>query len=465
MNRTPNLLLTCLFAGNLFAQTLPDGKRLNGNGLLVGATAEVGSADKEGLFSWTDAAKVKTVMAREFGLVQTTSYPAWSTWGGSGINSVTFNMTEANQVINWAEGNGQKTAVHLLAGSPTYFPAWLNGGSWTAPQLDTLLNRWVTFAMTSNGNAAKVDYWNVVNEAFMWDGSYWDSSSTANTCPWQKMGWEADKSGLTGSAEIYNEHPVYIRRAFEMARKHTKAKLELRDYGIEFWDGSKKTRAFYQLVKHLVNSGAPIDAVGFQGHFRTDKKYDWTKLQNAVKQYRSLGLEVYITEVDYGDADPIAAATTAHRTASYDTTQAQELYAFTKAATAGGVNWICMWGVADNTNLYWRKGQSALLFDEAYNAKGSYYRFRQGIVDGIATVSVGAKPSRSVGFGTVGKDGRLHVSDMGDGEVELLDLRGNVRAKLDIRGGVGSLPSLPQGIYVIRTADAITRRGVVQVVP
>ena len=42
---------------------------------------------------------------------------------------------------------------------------------------------------------------------------------------------------------------------------------------------------------------------------------------------------------------------------------------------------------------------------------------------------------------------------------------GNVRAKLDIRGGVGSLPSLPQGIYVIRTADAIARRGVVQVVP
>ena len=48
------------------------------------------------------------------------------------------------------------------------------------------------------------------------------------------------------------------------------AKLELRDYGIEFWDGSKKARAFYQLVKHLVNSGVPLDAVGFQGHFRTD---------------------------------------------------------------------------------------------------------------------------------------------------------------------------------------------------
>jgi GH35 family endo-1,4-beta-xylanase len=296
-NRPSCLLLTTLLAGHIFAQTLPSGKRLNDNGLLVGATAEVGSADKEGLFSWTDAAMVKTVMGREFGLVQTTAYPAWDTWGGSGMNSVTFTMANTNQVINWAKDNGKKCVVHLLAGSPTYFPAWLDSGNWTEPQLDTLLNHWITYVMTSNSNASKVDYWNVVNEAFMWNGSYWDSSSTANTCPWQKMGWEADQSGLTGTAKVYSQHPVYIRRAFELARKFTSAKLELRDYGIEFWDGSKKTRAFYQLVKHLLNSGVPIGAVGFQCHFRTDNTYDWTKLQQAVQEYRKLGLEVYLTEV------------------------------------------------------------------------------------------------------------------------------------------------------------------------
>ena len=95
-NRTPYLLLCTLLAGSSLAQTVPSGKRLTDNGLLVGATAEVGSADKEGLFSWTDAAKVKTVMGREFGLVQTTAYPAWDVWGGTGMSSVTFNLSTTN---------------------------------------------------------------------------------------------------------------------------------------------------------------------------------------------------------------------------------------------------------------------------------------------------------------------------------------------------------------------------------
>lgn len=457
------LLLPCILAGNLFAQTLPSGKRLNDNGLLIGATAEVGSADKEGLFGWKDGAKVDTLLRREFGLVQTTSYPVWDTWTGADLGSVQFDMTNANRVIDRAKAMGKKTAVHLLAGSPTYFPAWLNEGSWTVPQLDTLLNHWITYAMTSNGNATKVDYWNVVNEAFMWNGNYWDSSSTANTCPWQKMGWEADKSGLTGTAKVYAQHPVYLRRAFEMARKQTSAKLELRDYGIEFWDGSKKSRAFYQLVKHLVNSGVPLDAVGFQGHFRTDRTYDWAKFQQAVQEYRKLGLEVYVTEVDYGDADPIASATTAHRTAAYDSLQSKSLYEFAKAATASGVSWICFWGVADNTNLYWRKGQSALLFDESYEAKGAYYRFRQGIVDGLATTSIGPRQGAEAGLKARVRDGFLSLKGIGDGAVELVDLRGRALAKVELRGGVGSLPSLPQGLYAVRTLTGASWSGLVQV--
>lgn len=459
------LLLPALLAGNLFAQNVPEGKRLNDNGLLIGATAEVGSSDKEGLFKWKDAAKVKIVMAREFGLVQTTAYPAWDVWVGSDLNSVTFDLSTTNQVINWAEENGKKTVVHLLAGSPTYFPEWLNQGNWTVAQLDTLMNRWITFAMTTNGNAGKVDYWNVVNEAFMWNGNYWDSSSVANTNPWQKMGWEEDKSGLTSTAKVYQRHPVYIRRAFELARRHTGAKLELRDYGIEFWDGSKKTRAFYQLVKHLLNSGVPLDAVGFQGHFRTDKTYNWAKLQQAVEEYRKLGLEVYITEIDYGDDDPIAAATSAHRSPSYDTTQAQQLRAFARAATAGGVHWLCLWGVADNTNLYWRKGQSALLFDESYNAKPSYYSFRQGISEGLVPTSTTPVRASASRFEATVVGNRLRVEGMEDGSVDLLDPLGNLRASSKVHAGVGNLPRLPQGTYVARSNREPSRQCLVQVVP
>ncbi len=371
------------------AQPVPSGTPLGNNGVLIGANTEPGSAEKEGISGWKDAAKVKTVLARDFGLVQTTAYPAWGAWTGSGMSDVGFNIAGANEVINWAEGQGKKTAFHLLAGSPTYFPAWLNGGSWSASQLDNLLDKWITFAMTNNNNAQKVDYWNVVNEAFMWNGNYWDSSSVANTNPWHKMGWEADKSGLTGAAAVYAQHPVYIRRAFEIARRHSQAKLEIRDYSIEFWDDSRKSRAFYQLVKHLLASGVPVHAVGFQGHFRTDATYDWAKLKRAVEEYKALGIEVYVTEIDYGDTDPVAAAGSARRTPAWDTLQARQLRAFVTAAVSGGAKWLCLWGVGDNTNDYWRKGQSALIYDESYAAKYSYYQFRQGILDGLSPTALG----------------------------------------------------------------------------
>ncbi|HOX50593.1 MAG TPA: endo-1,4-beta-xylanase [Fibrobacteria bacterium] len=436
---------------------------LTQNGILMGATAEVGSSDKEGVVSWKRADSVKSVIGREFGLVQTTSYPSWDTWKGTGLSGVGFDMTNPNKVIEIAKSQGKKVSLHLLAGSPTYFPTWLNEGRWTPSELETLLQKWIDFAMTSNGNATKVDYWNVVNEAFMWDGSYWDSSSVANTNPWQKMGWEEDKSGLPASNKIYGKHPVYIRKAFEMARKRTNGKLELRDYGIEFWDGSRKAKAFYQLVKHLLNTGVPLDAVGFQGHFRTDVTYDWSKLKAAVAEYRKLGLEVYITEVDYGDADPIAAATSAHRNASFDSTQSRQYRQMAAAAVGGGANWICFWGVADNTNAYWRMGQSALVFDEQYRAKPSYEAFRQGILDGVASLSSARPQVRSGRGGVTLRDGLLDTGDRTLQEVEIRSMTGALEARVSLRDGAGRAPALSRGVHAVAAVGSPSPLGLVAV--
>lgn len=436
-----------------FAQSLPTGNALNANGLLVGATAEVGSSDKEGLFDWTYPDKVQTVMQREFGLVQTTSYPAWGVWGGSGLGDVTFDLTNTNQVINWAKSHDKKVAVHLLSGSGNYFPTWLQQGtgSWKPAELDTLLHHWIASAMTSNNNAQKVDYWNVVNEAFMWNGNYWANKPTdtnPNKCPWQDMGWEEDKSGLTGTAQVFTQHPTYIRRSFEIARSYTNAKLELRDYGIEFWDNSKKARGFYQLVKHLLNSGVPLDAVGFQGHFRTDYKYDWEKMKQAIKQYRDLGLEVYLTEVDYGDADPVAAATSAHRTTTYDSLQAYNLHAFAKAAASAGASWICLWGIADNSNQYWRMGQSALLFDEDYNPKNAYYQFRQGIVDGLSEITaIRYTPLRNNKEVSYAQNGILYIPNLSQASIHIVDANGAAQSTVLISSGSGSIAHLSPGRF------------------
>lgn len=434
----------------LLGNSIVFGDGLSDAGFLVGATAEAGSSTKEGLFDWKGADNVQSVIKKEFGLVQTTAYPAWDTWTGTAQNPKVYDLTNLNRIINWAKSNNKKTAVHLIAGSGTYFPAWFNKGNWTTAQVEEQLNSWITSVVTSNGNATKVDYWNVVNEAFTWDGKYWPDSTE---CRWQQLGWEDDKSGLTGSAKVYTKHPVYIRKAFEKTRALTSAKLELRDYYIEFWDDSKKAKAFYQLVKHLKNSGVPIDAIGFQGHFRLDYTYDWSKLNRAVKEYKALGLEVYITEVDYGDTDHIAPAKTPNWTPQLDNAQRKGYYDFVKAAVSGGTDWICMWGVADNTNQYWRMGQNALLFNEQYQTKSAYEGFKQGIIDGKAAVKIGRHDLKSdnhqITFNLINNSLCLNTP-LNSGRIDIYDISGKRVLSSSVQNDRINIENLSHGVYFLQ---------------
>lgn len=453
------LLLLCLIV--LLAGQLSSSEAvLNDTRILIGATAEVGSAEKEGLFNWKEANSVQNTIKSEFGLVQTTAYPAWGAWTGTAQNPKVYNLSDMNRVINWAKENGKKTCIHLLCGSGTYFPDWFNSCSWTNEQLEDLLNSWITEAITTNNNASKVDYWNVVNEAFTWDGKYWSSESE---CRWQQLGWEADQSGLTGNAKVYDKHPVYIRKAFQMARSKTSAKLELRDYYIEFWDNSVKARAFYQLVKHLKNTGVPIDAVGFQGHFRLDRSYDWSKLTTAVAEYKKLGLEVYITEVDYGDTDQIAPAKQPQWSAQMDTTQKREYYNFAKAAAAGGADWICLWGVADNTNAYWRMGQNALLFNEQYQPKPAYHGFYQGIKDGLAIVKAdnfkpAVRSSENIAPRIAGT--KIYIDDIIFSHCNLFDISGKRIKTADSQRNWIDIGHISKGVYFLEIFTKTSERKI-----
>lgn len=450
-------LIKCIITSTMFLVSgisMSAGAGLSDGGFLVGATAEVGSSTKEGLFNWKGSDNVQTVIKREFGLVQTTAYPAWGVWTGSAQNPKTFDFTDMNKVINWAETNNKKSCIHLIVGSGTYFPAWFNTGNWTTAQVEDQFNTWITSIVTTNGNNTKVDIWNVVNEPFTWDGKYWPDSTQ---CRWQQLGWEDDKSGLSGAAKVYTKHPVYIRKAFEKTRSLTSAKLELRDYYIEFWDDSKKAKAFYQLVKHLKNSGVPIDAVGFQGHFRLDYSYDWNKLNRAVKEYKALGLEVYINELDYGDTDHIAAAKQSRWTTQLDNAQATAYHDLVKAAVSGGADWLCMWGVADNTNQYWRMGQNALLFNEQYQPKKAYDSFKQGIIDGKPVVNVEKRDFKSENNKiTVKSDNQKIYLEIPckNSNVTIFDVAGKCVKSLNVNDNRVIINDLTRGMYFIQMVSS-----------
>lgn len=121
--------------------------------------------------------------------------------------------------------------------------------------------------------------WDVVNEAFEWNGL------------------------LNHSIYYNNFGESYISDAFTLAKKiDPQAKMYINDYNIE--SVNDKSDGLYDLVKRMKAKGVPIDGVGFQGHFTVGQVPK--DLQKNLQRFIALGVEVAITELDisiHGVAD------------------------------------------------------------------------------------------------------------------------------------------------------------------
>ena len=125
----------------------------------------------------------------------------------------------------------------------------------------------------------KIHSWDVVNEAIN-DGGNQETGQTEN---------------LRNSKWLQTLGPEFLTLAFKFAHDaDPDAILYYNDYSIE--SGPKHDSSMV-LLKRLLKDGAPIHAVGIQGHWRTGSvPYD--DIDKAISDYASLGLKVSITELD-----------------------------------------------------------------------------------------------------------------------------------------------------------------------
>ncbi len=415
-----NLCLTAVFV--LFinflsiAQTLPIGLRLKDitAGPLIGSVITYGynNTDSNGFITGPRTSELTTVFNREFNLGTATCYPKWEGW----VNEGQFDYFKFNTLVNWLYERDKFTIMHMLCGPDNYFPDWFVKGNWNARQQDSLLKTWIYGIMDANNNKNKVQVWNVVNEAFEYndEGRYWQDDKNK----WNDMGWEDDASGLQNTDKINSRHPKYIRKAFEYAADKTNKILELRETGFEF--GNTKSKAFYQLVKHLLNTGVNIGAVGLQCHFDIGK-VNPAALQEQVKLYTALGIQVYFTELDIGNTQ-----------LPFDNAKAQQqktdYYNVLTAAIETGISGINVWGITDG-NEFWRTTENSLPFTENFIAKPAYYGIQKALEDGInkydtiitATYTLTAKHS--------GKVLDVKASDTGNGATVWQYTRNNTTAQ------------------------------------
>jgi endo-1,4-beta-xylanase len=185
---------------------------------------------------------------------------------------------------------------------PRFLPPWLQDGHVSAAQVEDVLREHIE---TLVGHyRGRVQAWDVVNEAYGWDGRPISAlmaagrvAATSN----ERNVWFDPGTGVPGIG--------YIDTAFRLARTaDAGARLFYNDYGLE--KPGPKFDAVYAMASRLRRDGAPIDGIGIQMHAALSEYYDCVRQPQPVPPFdlstfaanlealASLGLEVEITELD-----------------------------------------------------------------------------------------------------------------------------------------------------------------------
>jgi endo-1,4-beta-xylanase len=258
-----------------------------------------------------------------------------------------YDFKGGDALVDFAQSHHMVVRGHTLVWH-NQVSEWVKKGGYTAPQLATILQGYIRTVMTHY--AGKVYAWDVVNEAFIDDGTM------RNTIWYNQPGIGA------------GEGTKYVEQAFRWAHEaDPSAKLFYNDFDAEAIN--KKSDAIYAMAKDFKKRGVPLDGIGFQTHISL--KFDDPTILDSYKKnlerFAQLGLELHITELDVRLNDSSAASLSA------------------QAKLYGEITRLCVqqpackvlqvWGFTDKHSWIpqFYKGQGwSLLWDENYQKKPAY---------------------------------------------------------------------------------------------
>lgn len=299
--------------------------------------------------SFIDNQKKADLIKRHFNSVTAENDMKWSNLQPT---EGTFTFTNADKIVAFAEANGMKVRGHTLCWH-NQVPAWVfkNGDATASKEL--VLDRLRTHITTVMTHfKGKVYTWDVVNEAID------DGSSVYRNSQWYAICGED-----------------YIIEAFSAARTaDPDAKLFYNDYTAI--DPTKRDKIYDLLVK--LKEQDLVDGMGLQGHWNISYPSS-TLINDAFSKYKSLGVELQITELDvsvYTSNSDLQSAYTdivAQKLSVAYGRYFLEFRSFREAITG-----VTFWGLADdytwldNFPVAGRKNYP-LLFDVNSNPKQAYF--------------------------------------------------------------------------------------------
>jgi endo-1,4-beta-xylanase len=303
-----------------------------------------------------------------------------------------FNWEPADALVTYAEANGKRIRGHTLIWH-AQTPAWFfqgsgNSGRATIEELYARMENYIRIVFTKYGN--RIDTWDVCNEVVdhTAGGPRTDSLYT-------QIMIDAGKTNM--------DRYEYVLRAFEWARHYSdlhtpqgepSVQLYLTDFGIERrFPGQSRSKIddFEDLVNWLILNNAPIDGVGFQGHFRL---YDHPveQISAGIDRFSNIirsdgvNLMVQVCELDFsifsGEKGEINALTVSsnilpQRLEDLAATYLSFFQMFEEKYNEGRLNMVLIWGITDghswlNSHPLSGRIDHPLLFNRSYRPKQAY---------------------------------------------------------------------------------------------
>lgn len=256
-----------------------------------------------------------------------------------------FTWDTADYIVNKSLENGVKVHGHVLCWHEQS-PDWLNYEGITREEALENMRTYIFDVMEHY--KGQCYSWDVVNEAI--DGIT-DTSTVSGILrdtPWRRA--------------IGDD---WIEYAFKFAAEaDPSAKLYYNDFNL---DDATKADAVVTLVKSLQEKGIRIDGIGMQGHYNTTTSIK--AVENSIKKFAELGVEVAVTELDVGHYSMTGTEMTEEEEILQAQKYAQLFQLYRKYSDV--IDRVTLWGIDDATS--WRAENCPLIFDKDYQPKEAYY--------------------------------------------------------------------------------------------
>jgi GH35 family endo-1,4-beta-xylanase len=170
-------------------------------------------------------------------------------WGLTEPEMGTYNWSLQDAMFDWADGAGLQARMHaLIYMNQHYMPKWRDQIKSTEEWWKMIDQRIATVAERYGDRYTVYD---VINE----------TRYQTQFCEREAPLFPAYDDPETGA------------RIFQIARKHLPEAtlMPLEHFYPIFWDGDKDFHQYLDYCSSLIKLGAPVDAIGYQGHFHIDQ--------------------------------------------------------------------------------------------------------------------------------------------------------------------------------------------------